>query len=391
MFRPDRRAALRFCVIPAAVLVHFCLGGVYAWSAFVPALRAEAGLTSGQTQLVFGLTIATFTVAMVGAGRLLACWGPRRVALAGGLLFACGQEVAAASGGSFLRIASGAGLLGGIGTGFGYVAALSAAMGWFPSRKGLVTGLVVAGFGTGAVALSAWVSALLAAGQPVLAVFRTVGWVYGAAICGAAAAFCPPPELGQEAAEAGQGRLWRDPAFRTLAWGIFCGTFGGLLVIGNLKTISVDSGWRPETATLAISLFAVGNAAGRIVWGWFSDRWGYVTIPRSLLFLGLSLVLLLLARLVPATLCVTTLLVGFGYGACFVVYAAQVASRYGASGVTRVYPLIFLAYGAAGLTGPPLAGWLYDVTHTTAWSVAAGAAVLAAGVWRTWRCGAFAH
>lgn len=390
MFRPDRRAARRFCVIPAAVLVHFCLGGVYAWSAFVPALRAEAGLTSGQTQLVFGLTIAVFTVAMVGAGRLLTRWGPRRVALVGGLLFACGQQVASVSGGCFLRIALGAGLLGGIGTGFGYVAALTAAMVCFPSRKGLVTGLVVAGFGTGAVALSAWVSALLAEGQPVLAVFRTVGWVYGAAIC-CAAAFFPPPAREQEAPQAGQGRLWRDPAFRTLAWGIFCGTFGGLLVIGNLKTISVDSGWRSETATLAISLFAFGNAAGRIVWGWLSDRWGYVTVPLSLLFLGLSLVLLLLARLVTPALCVATLLVGFGYGACFVVYAAQVAARYGAAGVARVYPLIFLAYGAAGLTGPPLAGWLYDVTQTTVWSVGVGAAVLAVGVWRTRRCGAFAH
>jgi OFA family oxalate/formate antiporter-like MFS transporter len=54
--------------------------------------------------------------------------------------------------------------------------------------------------------------------------------------------------------------------------------------------------------------------------------------------------------------------IGFGFGACFVVYAAQVAARYGLSAVAGIYPLVFLAYGAAGIIGPPLGGWLYDQT-----------------------------
>ncbi|MFP4054509.1 MAG: hypothetical protein ACLFV7_11680, partial [Phycisphaerae bacterium] len=54
--------------------------------------------------------------------------------------------------------------------------------------------------------------------------------------------------------------------------------------------------------------------------------------------------------------------IGLGFGACFVLYAAQVASRYGLSRVGSVYPIVFLAYGLAGIAGPPLGGWLYDST-----------------------------
>ena len=383
--RPRIQAIKRLFILPGVVLIQSCLGGLYAWSAFVPSLQADFGYTAAQTQLVFGMAVSAFTLSMVLGGRLLVPLGPRNVALAGGLLFACGHLTTAASDGAFLWICLGSGLLGGMGIGFGYVAALTTGIQWFPARRGLATGISVAGFGAGAIILSSLATALLRNGLTVLEVFGRVGVGYGAMVClGSALLFRPalaparPRHLPLKA-------LFRDGVFQTLATGIFCGTFAGLLVIGNLTCIGMDGGSTPETATLAISLFALGNVSGRLAWGWLFDRLGALAIPASLSFLGGALALMLVARSLPEAFPGAAFLVGFGFGACFVVYAAQVALRYGTDQVARVYPLVFLVQGLAGLTGPSLGGLLYDHTRSYAWALAVGILVLVFGFWRTFR------
>ncbi len=377
----------RILVLPAAVLIQTCLGGVYAWSAFVPSLSTEYGLSAGRTQFIFGLTIASFTVAMVLAGRLMLKWGPRYVALLGGLLFACGHLISAASSGRFLWLLGGFGLVGGASIGFGYVAALTTGIQWFPKHKGLVTGVAVAGFGAGAVLLSMLTTLWLGSGWTVLEIFHAIGLAYGTAVClGALLLFRPPNASEGTRVNLGTGKyLLKDPLFRALAVGMFCGTFAGLLVIGNLKPIGMAGGLSPDAAAVAISFFAAGNALGRLTWGWIWDRLGYSTIPLSLLFLGVAVVVLLPARLASIAFSVAALLVGFGFGASFVLYAVQVASHYGAAEVGRVYPLLFLAYGVSGITGPPTGGLLYDLTRGYASAITASVIVVLAGVCWTWR------
>jgi OFA family oxalate/formate antiporter-like MFS transporter len=378
----------RLFVLPAVVLIQSCLGGLYAWSAFVPSLRADFGYTAGQTQLVFGLAIAAFTLAMVFAGRLLAAWGPRNVALLGGLLFACGHLTSSASAGQFVWLLAGSGLLGGAGIGFGYVAALTTGMQWFPSHKGLVAGVAVSGFGAGAIILSSLTTVLLRNGYTVMDIFQVIGLGYGTVVCLAAAFLFRPPFASGGRGHAALKDVLKDHVFQALATGIFCGTFAGLLVIGSLKPIGMDGGSTSGTATAAISLFALGNASGRLAWGWLFDRFGYPVIPLSLVFLGVALALLLVVRFAPAAFSASAFLVGFGFGSCFVLYAAQVALRYGAEQVASVYPLVFLAHGVAGITGPPLGGFLYDCTRSYVWALVAGMAVLAFGAWLTFRvCG----
>ncbi len=386
MASPETRTApfqdlKRRFILPAILLIQSCLGGLYAWSAFVPSLQADFGYTAAQTQFVFGTAVWVSALSMVLAGRLLGHWEPRNVALVGGLLYTCGHLTSAASNGSFLWICVGSGLLGGAGIGFGYVAALTTGIQWFPKRKGLVAGVSVAGFGAGAILLSSLITVLLRNGFGVLEIFRFVGLGYGAVICLGASFLIRPVFASVRAKPISLKLLLQDKGFRALATGIFCGTFAGLLVIGNLKFIGMDGGSTSETATLGISFFALGNTFGRLAWGGLFDRYGSPLIPFSLLFLGVALVLLLVVRWVPAAFPLGAFLVGFGFGACFVLYAAQVASRYGADQVSRVYPLIFLAHGVAGISGPALGGLLYDYTGSYVWSLGLGILVLAFGFW----------
>lgn len=168
---------------------------------------------------------------------------------------------------------------------------------------------------------------------------------------------------------------------------MFCGTFAGLLVIGSLKPIGLEAGLSPAIATVIIGIFAVGNVSGRLLWGYAADRFGYMTIPASLLFFSIALTVLLLFQSQASVFLVCVLLSGFGFGSCYVVYAAQVAARYGSSRVAHIYPLVFISQGIAGLSGPLLGGYLYDWTGSYTGALAAGAVVLLAGAWFTERRG----
>ncbi|MDX9979472.1 MAG: MFS transporter, partial [Lentisphaeria bacterium] len=180
------RLGTRYAVLAAVVLIQGCLGGIYAWSTFVPALHGTWGLGMAQTQLLFGGLIGVFTLAMIPAGRLLRRVGPKPVAVFGGSLFAVGFLLAAASGGRFGILFVGISLLAGTGTGCCYVCALTSGAAWFPERKGLVTGLAVAGFGGGAVVLAFLGQWLLTRGMDVLRVLGVVGAMYGVVIVCAA-------------------------------------------------------------------------------------------------------------------------------------------------------------------------------------------------------------
>jgi OFA family oxalate/formate antiporter-like MFS transporter len=205
---------------------------------------------------------------------------------------------------------------------------------------------------------------------------------YGLAIFGAAL-LLKAPEAKEDAnvrAAPALGILLQDRIFWALVLGMFCGTFAGLLVIGNLKPMALASGLSPVSATAAISAFALGNTGGRIAWGWVADRTGYGAIPLSLAFLAVAM-----AGLVPLSAragyyAVLSALIGFGFGACFVVYASQTASRYGLDRVGSVYPLVFLAYGLAGIIGPWVGGVVYDTTTSHTPAVIASVAVVLAGL-----------
>ncbi len=373
----------------AAVALMLCLGGIYAWSVFVEPLRSQHALTAAQTQTVFGLAIAAFTVTMVFAGRLLERCGPAPVAAAGGALFGSGYLAASASGGSYPIILGGVGLLSGAGTGCCYVSALSSCVRWFPGKSGLVAGVAVAGFGGGAILLNALAGRLLEQTGDALAVFRFVGLAYGTvtALCGLSLSF-PPGAPGSRARPAPARELLHQPRFRSLAAGIFCGTFSGLMVVGSIKPLGVAAGLQAGDAGLAVSALAAGNILGRLVWGAVHDRLGPPAIPLSLAALSAALVLLHPAASSAAAFAMAAALTGFGFGACFVVYAAQVSRDYGREGVATVHPLIFLFYGLSGLAGPPVGGAVFDRTGSYAAALAIAVAVTAAGALLTVRLGA---
>jgi OFA family oxalate/formate antiporter-like MFS transporter len=350
--------------------MQMVLGGIYAWSEFVPLLKSGYGLTTSQCGLIFGATIAVFTSVMIPAGRFMQRRGARLTATIGALLFAAGYVMASLSRGDFLLLLISLSLVTGAGIGFGYICPLTVAMQWFPDKKGLVTGVSVAGFGAGAILLSVVAEYLLVTrGMDVMHVFRFIGLGCGLVALGSALFLREPPSGSRSGTQRTSVRRMQVPTgaltsrnFLLLCLGMFCGTFAGLLVVGNLKPMALSLGLGSSTATVAISVFALGNAMGRIGWGQVHDRFGSrLTIFLSQAFLGLSMLLFLLPP-APVFVLTAVLLTGIGFGGCFVVYASSVVDMFGIQFFPRLYPICFLWYGLAALIGPPLGGVMADAT-----------------------------
>jgi len=373
----------------AGMGLNLALGILYAWSVFSKQLvetveKGGFGWTKTQATLPYTVAIACFALMMVPAGRLQDKIGPRLVASAGGALTGLGLLLASlASPAAAWPAVVGFGLLAGTGFGLGYAAATPAAVKWFPpERKGLVTGLVVAGFGVAPVYIAPLSKHLLAA-QGIATSFRVLGAAFLVVAVGfsqlirnpdaATLARRPAPKPGSVAAD----RTWREVVRTWTFWGLWlqyaCAATAGLMIIGHMaKIVAVQSGGTIQAGFVFVALLAAFNAGGRVVAGVVSDVIGRV-VTISLVCLSQALAMFFFDRFDTAPLFVLgSAVVGFSYGACLSLFPSTAADSWGTKNLGLNYGLLFTAWGVGGVVGPTLAGKIADATgsYQTAYQVA---------------------
>lgn len=371
----------RYAILGAAVLMQLCLGATYSWSVYVEQLRELTGLGQGLIQLPFTTFYIAFPMTMIAGGMLVHRWGPRRCAMLGGALFGGGWLLASLGGRHFGFTVAGIGLMAGMGVGMAYIVPISVSVRWFPNRKGLVTGVAVAGFGGGAALVTKIGSLLLASGRTP---FETFGWLGAAALAiviPAAYLMQNPPEqpttstasdIPDASDQSGKSdKKTKDFSLRTLPGqrdfrllyaAMFAGLAAGFAVNANLKDLApADSAARFGAA--AVSLFALANALGRIIWGFSFDH-----APRPARLISWNLWAQAAVLIAAPVLCrraegflALALLTGFNYGGVLVLYAAAASRRWGPVPFSRVYGLLFSANIPAALA-PLLAGLTFDAT-----------------------------
>lgn len=415
-----QRLINRWLVVAGGILIQLCLGAIYAWSAFTARLTADPyAFSRTQTQVIFAVGLVTFALVMaLVAGRWQKKSGPRVVSATGGLVLGLGYLLAGYSGTSFTGILLGVGVLGGAGIGLAYVCPIAALVKWFPDKKGMITGLAVAGFGFGAlvwikltggfqfgpVDLTPGWAGLYGAGWSVNAIFKLYGVLFAVLVGVGSLVMVNPPEGWRPAGwtpppasassggvEFTAGEMVRTPQF----WGLFgifaVGALAGLMVIGIIRLFGIDalteSGMDLAEATVvtgtAMGLFySLCNGLGRIVWGTISDRLGRRnSIALMSLLQGIMMILFYFVGGTEWGLYLGAALIGFNFGGNFALFPAATADLFGNGNVGVNYPWVFLAYGVGGVLGPVLGGMMGD---TGAWLLAflpAGVACLvAAGV-----------
>lgn len=374
----------KWVVAISGMMVQLCLGGVYAWSVFVPSLRESFGYSSARMQFIFGTELAILTLLAIPAGRLQDRFGPRWLTLVSGAFTAAAYVGAGFFAHRFAGLWFCVSVLGGVGVAFGYLPCVATAVRWFPHRRGLASGLVVAGYGGAAVLLSAIAQALFSSGWEVREVFTLIGVVYGTAIVLVSRAVVLPDGPGGDmVAGFRYGPLVRDRKFWALAVGIFAATYPGLSLIGNLKPIGLSFGFPAAVATSAIMVLAVGNGFGRMVWGWVYDRLGKQTISVCMGAIAISVIGLASGHWSKAAFFVMVLFFGLAYGGALAIFPARTSHVFGPRLLGSVYPAVLVLHGLAGVSGAPIQGWMYDRTgsHMTGFVIALAVAVVGWGAY----------
>ncbi len=351
--------------------------------------------------------------AMIG-GFILPKFGPRKLAVSGAVLYGLGWILGGIALGMnslpFLYI--GLGVIGGLGLGLGYVTPVATAAKWFPDRKGFITGMVVMGFGLGALFMSKVFAPIILdmfttdGVTDFQTAFIVIGLVLGIPGIIAGMTFKNPP-----AGFVPEG--WTPPAatassnaqsnltvkqsitsgpFWKIWFFFFCNITAGIMFIGFQSPLLQDLLKKQDGSLDKVALAAAGatliaisslfNGIGRFFWGGLSDKIGRAQAFR--LILGTQLVVFLLLTVVssPAIFFILVCYILLCYGGGFGTAPSFVMTVFGPKVMAIVYGTLLTAWSMAGLVGPQIAAYFKDSNPATAANntFLTGAAFLAAGL-----------
>jgi len=366
----------RWVFVITSLIMYLCLGSVYAYSIFLPEIKNSFGITASEGNLPFMIFLAFFSILMFFSGRIMEKYGPKKIAIVGGLVVGLGWALSYFAGESkniYVLILT-YGIIAGSGVGIVYGCPINIAGKWFPDKKGLATGLMLAGFGGSALITGKLAGALIPSiGLSTTFLYFGIGF---AIILFLLALPFKTPEAGWKpqgwtpsAAAASAVDFDSNEMVKTSTfWGLFLayiiGCLAGLMAIGISKPvgseiIKIDG----ETATTLVGIFAIFNAVGRPLFGWLTDK----ITPKGAAILNLLIiiavsVMMLMAKEGDVVMYVVAFC-GFWLilGGWLAIAPTTTASFFGLKNYARNYGIVFFAYGLGAIIGGIISGQAKDV------------------------------
>ncbi|HSK48204.1 MAG TPA: MFS transporter, partial [Coriobacteriia bacterium] len=306
--RPTNRG---WVVTLAGFGINLTLGVLYSWSIFAKELSAEWGWSTGGASVPYAVAVAFFALVLTFAGRAQDRYGPRLVASLGGALVGLGLLLSSmATPQNHVPLILGFGVMTGSGIAMGFVSTFPAAAKWFPPRRrGLITGLVVSGFGIASVYIAPLTQLLL--GQwGIKLTFLLLGAGFLVVTTVLAQLLQNPPSgylvEGATVADLSETPAGCPPAQREYDWHEMVRTrpfvllwlmygltaFAGIMIIGHMAKITITQTGL-DLGFVLVAILAVGNASGRIIAGIVTDRIGAVR-TMTIVFTSQALVMVLI-------------------------------------------------------------------------------------------------
>ncbi|WP_321471859.1 OFA family MFS transporter [uncultured Paludibaculum sp.] len=387
------RGLNRWWRVAGGLSMNLALGTLYGWSVFVAPLEAQFGWKRAETSMVFTIAVIVFALSFVVAGRLQDRYGPLACSLAGGVLVSLGFYLCSFTTSlNYLFLCFG--VIGGLGNGFGYATPIPVMAKWFPDKRGLAVGLAVGGYGAGSAIFGPLAQLKLIPTYGLPATFQILGAIFlvmtvaGALLLRNPPAgyrpegWTPPVTQGVTAGrEFTPGEMLRTRTFYLMWAGYALGCSAGLMVISQLvpfaKSVGVGAA---ALATMTLVVGAFGNASGRILSGWMSDRLGRINVLRVMIGICVAAMPALYAAGSNVVLLYAAVFVVYWcYGTQLSVNGVAASDFWGTKNAGINYGILFTAWGVAGIIGPRIGGVLYDRYHDyqAAFCAAAGLAAVA--------------
>jgi MFS family permease len=415
----------RWLVPPAALAIHLCIGMAYGFSVFWLPLSKSLGITQSVACPDLTLMSALFTTAcdwrvadlgwiytlffvfLGSSAAIFGGWversGPRKTGVVAALCWTGGISIAAIGviAHQLWIMWLGAGVIGGIGLGLGYISPVSTLIKWFPDRRGMATGMAIMGFGGGAMIGAPLANNLMTYFKTTeqMGVWQTFFTMAAIYICfmlvGAFLYRVPPagwrPEgwTPPETAETmiTQRHVHLKNAHKTkqfwLIWAVLClNVSAGIGVIGMASPMlqeifggkllglpDLSFGQLDDTQKTAIAAIAAGfagllslfNIGGRFFWASLSDRIGRKNTYYTFFVLGIVLYALAptAAHLGSQVAYVAIFCVILSmYGGGFATIPAYLADIFGTQFVGAIHGRLLTAWSTAGIIGPVVVNYI---------------------------------
>lgn len=420
----------RWLVPPAALAIHLCIGMAYGFSVFWLPLSKALGTTPDScTNLNLASALFTttcnwrvadlgwiYTLFFVLLGCSAAIWGgwleragPRKAGFVSACCW-CGGILVAAIGvmtHQLWLMWLGAGVIGGVGLGLGYISPVSTLIKWFPDRRGMATGMAIMGFGGGAMIGAPLANLLMTTFRTdtsagVWQTFVVMAAIYFVFMMGGAFGYRIPP-----AGWRPEG--WTAPAAKSamittrhvhlrdahktrqfwLIWAVLClNVSAGIGVIGmaspmlqeifagsliglpDVTFADLDTAQKASIAAIAAGftgLLSLFNIGGRFFWASLSDKIGRKNT--YFCFFVLGIVLYALAPTLAGLGNKALFVLAFGvilsmYGGGFATIPAYLADIFGTQFVGAIHGRLLTAWATAGIVGPVVVNYIREAQIT---------------------------
>ena len=357
----------RWLMLAATMIANICIGSGYAWSVFQDPLIRLYNWSPVQTSLAFTLILGISALPMVVVGKIQDYVQPRYIIFTGGLIFGLGT-FATGYIASLHQLYLLYGVVAGLGMGIVYSGGLSNMIRFFPDRKGLCSGLLAAGMGSGALVIAP-LAAVLIDSLGVLTTFKVLGILFTIIICGLSFLIETAPlnfkpamwePTNDNTKTSPVDKDWKEmlgsPSFYFIAAMFILGTIAGLMVIGHASSILQELvGLTAKKSAVLVGVLSLANTTGRVFWGWLSDRLG--CFPTCIfLYIIVSVSMFGLIALPRNQIFVAAMMVvGLCYGGFMSMIASLTAEVYGTKNLPVNFGIMFLAFGVAAFIGPRLA------------------------------------
>ncbi len=375
----ENRFFYGYVIVAAALLLNLLLASVHVtFGVFFKPVSMEFGWTRAATSGAFTFYNIFLGVLFIITGRINDKFGPRLLLTASGILLGLGYFLMSGISNIwqlylFFGVIVAAGMSG------GFVPLLSTVARWFVKRRGLMTGLVLAGGGIGQS-----VSPLLTSWLIATFTWRTTYVIIGVSVLVLVTLLAQllrrdPGQVGQipygirEAT--GEGTAWErgglslqqamsTSRFWQYCLATICAQFGIGVMIVHSVPYAIGLGMSPTSAAGVMTIFASVGIAARMILGVVTDKIGG---KRALVAMCLLMSIALLGLAGTRTVWSLYLLAavfGFGFGGFVAVMSPLVAQLFGLRAHGAIFGVSIFGGSVAAGIGPLVAGAIFDVTNS---------------------------
>ena len=361
------------------VIVLLFAGLVYAWSVLSTPIAAEfTGWTKAQLSLTFTLVMILFCIGSLLCGLLVGKLSAKNAVRVSAVLFLAGFFIASRCQ-SPITLYLGFGLLCGLASGLAYNGVMSTMVKWFPDKPGLISGVLLMGFGGGSFLIGklyqAWTPAGIGGWRTSFVVLGIICCVV-LAVCSfffvaPGADFTVPAGKGGRAVAAPRedikpAVMLKRPAFWLYyVWAIAVSA-AGLALISQASGVVWEASADQTAASVAtiVGLISICNAVGRVLFGGMYDKFGRslsMQLVNGLFILTSVVLLLAMSSRSVAVVIIGFVIGGLAYSGVTPTNSAFCRAYFGPTSYPVNFPLINsnLIFASFGST---ISGALYDAS-----------------------------